>query len=652
MTTPTTETTTATLDFQSLGLPAGLLAALEVMNFTTPTPIQAQTIPLALKGMDVLGTANTGTGKTGAYGIPLVAHLLNNPQAGALVLAPTRELAAQVQTALKEMLGRGSGVQSALLIGGDSIAKQMKQLRARPRLLVGTPGRVNDHLVRTSLRLNNVDFVVFDETDRMLDMGFLVQLQKIANFLPEKRQTLMFSATMAPSIVKVAQSYLHNPQRVSVGSTTTPTAHIKQEILRISESEKYALLAKLLGEIKGTVIVFAKTKYSTEKLSNRLREDGFDTDAIHGDLRQRNRTQVIKSFRDGEIRILVATDVAARGLDIPDIECVINNDLPQCPEDYIHRIGRTGRAGAGGRAISLISPQDNVKWRDIARLMNPNEREQRGGRDRDEGDRSSSRRPSQGRTRSFDRPRDGFAASEQRPFRRASEGNRAESRDEPRRESRGPRSDEPRREFRPRSSDEPRREFRPRSADEPRREFRPRSADEPRREFRPRSSDEPRREFRPRDDARGNSFPSERKPFRERSDRPAGERFARPVDGNRNPDYVKPRSEKSDDVSAFADRPRRSTGAPRPFAERNGDSRERRAPRSPDAYGERAARPAGAAGRFDRPRSADSESPRSRPAFGDRPPRKEFGGQQGYAGRKAAQSGARRPSQRSDKPRD
>lgn len=358
-------------DFKSLGLPQGLLQSLAAMNFTTPTPIQAQTIPLALQGSDILGSAQTGTGKTAAYVIPMVSHLVNNPSDAALILTPTRELAVQVLDTVHLMTGRKSGIFTALLIGGDPMFKQLKQLRHKPRIIVGTPGRINDHLMRGTLSLENVKFFVLDETDRMLDMGFSVQLQKIAQYLPAKRQTLMFSATMAPTIVKIAQTYLKNEVRVAVGSTTTPTEKITQEVLRIAEPKKYDTLVEQLNLYAGSCIIFVKTKSGTEKLAHRLRENGHDADAIHGDLRQRNRERVIKAFRSGKYRILVATDIAARGLDIPDIECVINYDLPQCPEDFIHRIGRTGRAGAEGRAISLITSQDNLKWKNICRLINP-----------------------------------------------------------------------------------------------------------------------------------------------------------------------------------------------------------------------------------------------------------------------------------------
>ena len=359
-------------NFQSLGLSEALLNTLAAMQYKIPTAIQAQTIPSALQGLDVLGTAQTGTGKTAAYGIPLISHLLNSKDSTTLVLTPTRELAVQVLALLEQILGRKSGIRSSLIIGGDSMTKQLSQLSANPRIIVGTPGRINDHLARGTLKLDKTNFLVLDETDRMLDMGFGIQLEEIAKFLPHKRQTLMFSATLPHNIQTLAARYLKNDAvRVTVGSTTAAADTIKQEIVRTSETEKYGVLIEQLDLREGAVIIFVKTKIATEKLATKLRDHGYSADAIHGDLRQRNRERVIRSFRNRKHRILVATDVAARGLDISHVECVINHDLPQCEEDFIHRIGRTGRAGLEGTAVSLITPQDHLKWKNICKMMNP-----------------------------------------------------------------------------------------------------------------------------------------------------------------------------------------------------------------------------------------------------------------------------------------
>jgi ATP-dependent RNA helicase DeaD len=354
--------------FATFGLPGRLVAALTAMKFTTPTPIQAQAIPLALAGKDILGSAQTGTGKTGAFGIPLIAQLLANPGMTALVMAPTRELAAQVMEAVRAM-ATSAAIETALLIGGEAMGRQFQQLQRHPRLVVGTPGRINDHLVRRSLNLSRVGFLVLDETDRMLDMGFGPQLEKIMKFVPEERQTLLFSATMPPHIVKLAARYLNNPVRVAVGSTTAPAVKIQQELIHTSDGDKYQQLLDQLEKRTGSVIIFVKTKYGTERLAKKLNGANHAADAIHGDLVQRRRERVITAFRNKQYRILVATDVAARGLDIPHIEHVINYDLPQCPEDYIHRIGRTARAGAEGSAVNLITSADGAKWKAIHKLM-------------------------------------------------------------------------------------------------------------------------------------------------------------------------------------------------------------------------------------------------------------------------------------------
>ncbi|MGE3771167.1 MAG: DEAD/DEAH box helicase [Bdellovibrionales bacterium] len=359
---------TATKDFSMFNLTRRQMAALNAMNFATPTPIQEQAIPVALKGKDILASAQTGTGKTGAFGIPLVAQLQANPDMTALILAPTRELASQVMDSVYQMAA-GSDIKSALLIGGESMTRQLHQLQRRPRLIVGTPGRINDHLARRSLDLSHVGFLVLDETDRMLDMGFGPQLEKIMKFVPDDRQTLLFSATLPQHIIKLSARYLNDPVRIAVGSANTPAVKIQQEIVHTSDGDKYQQLLAQLEKREGSVIIFVKTKYGTERLAKRLNAASHSSDAIHGDLQQRRRERVITGFRNKNYRILVATDVAARGLDIPHIEHVINYDLPQVPEDYIHRIGRTARAGAEGSAVNLITSADSAKWKAIHKLM-------------------------------------------------------------------------------------------------------------------------------------------------------------------------------------------------------------------------------------------------------------------------------------------
>jgi superfamily II DNA/RNA helicase len=352
------------------------------MQISIPTPIQAATIPAALKGDDILASAQTGSGKTLAYLIPLVVKLLKNPTHTALVLAPTRELAAQVQQCLKELLGTTSPFQTVVLIGGTPMFKQTNSLRRHPRLIVGTPGRITDHLLRGNLNLKNTQFLIVDEADRMLDMGFGIQLDKIAEYLPKERQTLMFSATLPPNISRLSQKYLSNPQRISIDAAHIAAPKIKQEIIRTTNKEKFSVLLDQLNLRQGSIVIFTKTKRGADHLANELKSYGHSVNAIHGDLSQNRREQVIRSFRNSLHRILVATDVAARGLDIPHIMHVINYDLPQCAEDYIHRIGRTGRAGAEGHALCLISPADNGKWHAISKLMHPDpsapERKDRG----------------------------------------------------------------------------------------------------------------------------------------------------------------------------------------------------------------------------------------------------------------------------------
>ena len=357
--------------FEELTLPPALRTALAAMKFTTPTPIQAQANPEALNGRDILGTAMSGSGKTAAFCIPMISRMLSNSRGTALIMLPTRELANQVEAVVKQLLGPYGTIKSALLIGGESMPNQQAQLRARPRIIVGTPGRIIDHLQRGSLMLHDTSYLVLDETDRMLDMGFEDQILQILKYLPLQRQTLLFSATLPPQILKLSEKYLKNPVRIEVGETNKAADRIEQKVLHVSADDKYATLLRELKERDGTVIIFVKAKFATEKLADRLKKSGFTADAIHGDLDQRHRERVLLAFREKKHRILVATDIAARGLDIPHIEHVVNFDLPQAPEDYIHRIGRTGRAGADGSAISFITPEDALKWRNIQKLMDP-----------------------------------------------------------------------------------------------------------------------------------------------------------------------------------------------------------------------------------------------------------------------------------------
>lgn len=357
-------------NFEKFNLSSSLLSGLKDMGITVPTPIQAQAIPLAIAGKDCLASAQTGTGKTISYLVPLIMHLTSNKNAKALILLPTRELALQVHAAFNALVKNGEKFNSALIIGGEPVGKQIPQVKRNPRVVVGTPGRVNDLLNQRILRLDGTNFFVLDEMDRMLDMGFQEQIKKIYDQLPKQHiQTLMFSATNPPYVIKLAQQYLKNPERIKVGSTTAPIETIQQEAVHTQMAKKMPMLLEELDKREGSIVVFVKTKFGAENLAKKLQSLNHNALAIHGNLTQNKRQRVIQLFRTQKSRILVATDVVARGLDIDHIRHVINYDLPQRPEEYIHRIGRTGRAGKSGEAISFITPQEKQQWKAIRLLL-------------------------------------------------------------------------------------------------------------------------------------------------------------------------------------------------------------------------------------------------------------------------------------------
>jgi len=360
------------MNFSDLPIENKLKNSIKFADFKIPTPIQSKSIPVSLAGKDILGTAQTGTGKTLAFTIPMINRLILDKNAMALIICPTRELASQVMQTVLKLNVREIGIGNALLIGGESMQKQLKKLKKRARIIVGTPGRINDHLKRQSLNLSKVSYLVLDETDRMLDMGFTPQIELILKFIPKNHQTLLFSATLPNNILRISEKYLNNPERIAVGSLSTPIEKIKQETFQISQDKKYHELINQLVERNGSILVFVKTKHGADKIVKRLKYDGHSADAIHGNLRQSKRDRVINGFRNGKSRILIATDVAARGLDIPLIQHVINYDLPQVPEDYIHRIGRTGRAGKEGSALTFLTPNDRSMWNSISKLVDPN----------------------------------------------------------------------------------------------------------------------------------------------------------------------------------------------------------------------------------------------------------------------------------------
>ncbi len=355
--------------FQELNLPAFLTSSLQRMKFTKPMPVQAQAIPAALLGRDVVASAQTGTGKTAAFGIPLLAYLDAKQDRCALVLTPTRELAIQVSGVLRNLSGGNPAGISALLIGGDAMGPQLSALARKPRLIIGTPGRIIDHLKRGTLSLARVGILVLDEADRMLDMGFEPQLEEIRGKLSPDRQTLLFSATIPPDIKSMASRYLKDPVRIEVGSSTQPVSTIAQRVLYTLESAKDRELAAELNAREGSVLVFARTQRRVDRILTRLKDQGFKATRVHGGRSQSQRRQAMDHFREGRYRVLVATDLAARGLDIHHIAHVINYDLPRNPEDYIHRVGRTARAGAEGSSLCFLTGEDNALWERILKLM-------------------------------------------------------------------------------------------------------------------------------------------------------------------------------------------------------------------------------------------------------------------------------------------
>ena len=355
--------------FETFELPQKLNDALKAMEFEIPTPIQAQAIPIALKGRDLIGCAQTGTGKTAAFCIPTLVHLLADRNKTALILAPTRELAMQIEGVWKDLTRFSPEIRSAILVGGNSMQPQMQALKRNPRLLIATPGRLIDHLQRGSLNLSRVGILILDEADRMLDMGFAPQLSQIMRFVPQSRQTLLFSATWSPVVDDLAKKYLKTPARVSVEKASRAAQTVHQSMIATTMKEKNEALLDELNEREGSVLVFVRTKSRTDRVAKYLSSYGLDVNRIHGGRTQGQRNAALSAFRVGKVRILVATDIAARGIDVVNIQHVINYDLPQVAEDYIHRIGRTGRAGSEGCAVSFVTPEDRSQWRDITHLL-------------------------------------------------------------------------------------------------------------------------------------------------------------------------------------------------------------------------------------------------------------------------------------------
>lgn len=354
--------------FEQFQLPPFIDKTLKAMHFETPTPIQEKAIPPGIEGRDLIGMAQTGTGKTAAFGIPLAVRLNLQPQQHGLVLVPTRELAMQVFSFIRQLIGKNQTLHAALLIGGASFDQQAREIRRGTRIIVATPGRLVDHLGRNPKLLVRSSILVLDEADRMLDMGFLPQLRVILKALPKIRQTMMFSATFANDVKALAESNMHQPLHISVGEPSRPVRKVEQAVIEVPHTEKNNVLLDELNARQGSVLIFTRTKHRTDRLNKYLSEYGYRVTRIHGNRTQAQRRSAIEGFRSGEFRILVATDIAARGLDIADIAHVINYDLPQVPEDYIHRIGRTARNGKGGQALCFVTPEDRQMWRSIAKL--------------------------------------------------------------------------------------------------------------------------------------------------------------------------------------------------------------------------------------------------------------------------------------------
>ncbi|THF83864.1 DEAD/DEAH box helicase [Cohnella fermenti] len=346
--------------FSEFGLEPDVLQAITDLGYEEPTPIQAHAIPVALSGRDMIGQAQTGTGKTAAFGIPLVSKIApSEDRIVTLIMTPTRELAIQVAEEI-EKLGRTKGIRSLPIYGGQDIGRQIRGLKRRPQIIIGTPGRLLDHINRKTIRLDDVQTVVLDEADEMLDMGFMEDITSILSLVPEERQTLLFSATMPTNIQKLAQQFLKNPEHISmIPKTQTTNKNIQQFYIEVQERMKFDGLCRLLDmEPPELAIIFGRTKRRVAELSEALMKRGYAADGLHGDLSQNQRDAVMRKFRDGSIDVLVATDVAARGLDISGVTHVINFDLPQDPESYVHRIGRTGRAGKEGTSWTFVTPRE------------------------------------------------------------------------------------------------------------------------------------------------------------------------------------------------------------------------------------------------------------------------------------------------------
>lgn len=357
------------LTWNDLGLSSGALELLKKTGFNAPTPIQSKSIPLSLQGHDILASAQTGTGKTASFVLPMVEKLLGKQGTYGLILAPTREIAQQIQGTI-ELFGNPRGVRSIVLIGGIDMRIDEQALQTYPQILVATPGRLCDHLERGNLWLDFIQMVVLDEADRMLDMGFSDQLSRIFKEIPTTRQTLLFSATFPPSVERLAKKIMNRPRRVAIGRTTASASNVDQRIIWVNEENKIQELSRIIREESGSIIVFTRSKEGATRVWRSLHSRSvYDATYIHSDRLQSHREQALAEFKEGKYRILIATDVAGRGIHVDGIAHVVNYDLPLEPEDYIHRIGRTGRQGATGKATSFVTHQDRKLLQEIEKML-------------------------------------------------------------------------------------------------------------------------------------------------------------------------------------------------------------------------------------------------------------------------------------------
>lgn len=356
---------TSTTSFSEMNLNPALLTALEKMAIKTPTEIQTQAIPACFEGKEIIAVAQTGSGKTLAYALPVLTMLAKNPTSRALVLVPSREMAAQIEKVLYQLCAE-LPISTCIVIGGTPNAKQVSSLKKKPRLIVATPGRMNDHLLTNKLLLQGVEYIVIDEADRMLDIGFAPQLKAIKATLRGKQQTMMFSASFGDSVKSVSKIFMSGPiHTIRSSKAEEPVASLKQKVIFIDGYLKNDRLVQELKVVKGGTIVFCSSQESCERVGSHLREFGYEVDLIHGSLNQGHRNRVVREFRQGELKIIVTTDLLARGLDVPHVDQVINYDLPVEPEDFLHRIGRTARAGRFGTALTFVTPGDGNLYRPI-----------------------------------------------------------------------------------------------------------------------------------------------------------------------------------------------------------------------------------------------------------------------------------------------